>query len=152
MFSQCVFVCLCFYHDVCPEDLTLKDWFHTNNILQVHCWGCLIVKVMFHALMTPSMTSRGYKVGQILKLIYPRQYLSYSVDQKLKMSEILMAIFLVYSTSGITSGKIRLSRAQNSSRFENLKYQTKLQYDLRYEKIVIDDVTGWPQSRPSIFL
>ena len=46
-----------------------------------------------------------------------------------------------------------------------LKYQTQLQSDLRYEKIVpnyakmdfhdddvIDDVTEWPQSRPSIFL
>ena len=46
------------------------------------------------------MTSPGHKIGQILKLIYLRQYLSYSVDQKLKMSEMLMAIFLVYSTSG----------------------------------------------------
>ena len=55
--------------------------------------------------MTSSMTSPGHKVGQILKLIYLRQYLNYSVDQKLKMSEMLMAIFLVYSTSGITSGK-----------------------------------------------
>ena len=27
------------------------------------------------------------------------------IDQKLKISEMLMAIFLVYSTSGITSGK-----------------------------------------------
>ena len=51
------------------------------------------------------MTSPGHKIGQILKLIYLRQYFSYSVDQKLKMSEMLMAIFLVYSTSGITSGK-----------------------------------------------
>ena len=51
------------------------------------------------------MTSPSNKIGQILKLIYLRQYLSYSVDQMLKMSEILMAIFLVYSTSGITSGK-----------------------------------------------
>ena len=47
-----------------------------------------------------------------------------------------------------------------------LKYQTQLQFDLRYEKIgpnyaqksffhdddVIDDVTGWPQSRASIIL
>ena len=47
-----------------------------------------------------------------------------------------------------------------------LKYYTQLRFDLRYEKIVpnyakksifhdddvIDDVTGWPQSRPSIFL
>ena len=55
--------------------------------------------------MTSLMTSPGNKIGQILKLIYLRQYLSYSVDQKLKMSEMLIAIFLVYSTSGITSGK-----------------------------------------------
>ena len=51
--------------------------------------------------MTSLMTSPGNKIGQILKLIYLRQYLSYSVDQILKMSEMLMAIVLVYSTSGI---------------------------------------------------
>ena len=55
--------------------------------------------------MTSLMTSQEHKVGQILKLIYHRQYFGYSVDQKLKMSEMLMAIFLVYSTSGTTSGK-----------------------------------------------
>ena len=109
MFSPCVFVCLCVVvyvcHDVCPDDLTMKDWCHTNNILQVHCWGCLVVQVMFCTLMTSLMTSQDHKVGQILKLIYLLQYLSYSVDQKLKMSEMLMVIFLVYSTSGITYGK-----------------------------------------------
>ena len=55
--------------------------------------------------MTSLMTSPGNKIDQILKLIYLRQYLSYSVDQILKMSAMLMAIFLVYSTTGITSGK-----------------------------------------------
>ena len=55
--------------------------------------------------MTSLMTSPGHKICQILKLIYLRQYLSYSVGQKFKMSEMLMAIFLVYSLSGITSGK-----------------------------------------------
>ena len=55
--------------------------------------------------MTSLMTSQDHKVGEILKLIYLRQYQSYNVDQKLKMSEMLMAIFLVHSTSGITSGK-----------------------------------------------
>ena len=110
MFSPCVFVCLCVCvvvyvcHDVCPDDLTMKDLCHTNNILQVHCWGCLLVQVMFRALMTSLVTSQDHKVDQILKLIYILQYLSYSVDQKLKMSEMLMAIFLVYSTSGKTSG------------------------------------------------
>ena len=49
--------------------------------------------------MTSLMTSPGHKIGQIVKLIYLRQNLNYSVDQKLKMSEMLMAIFLVYSPS-----------------------------------------------------
>ena len=67
MFSPCVFVtlfvCLCLYHDVCPDDLTMKDWCHTNNIFQVHCWGCLVGQVMFHVLVTSTMTSPGHKVG-----------------------------------------------------------------------------------------
>ena len=64
-----------------------------------------ITTIIWHIFMTSLMTSPGHKIGQISKLIYLRQYLSYSVDQKLKMSEMLMAIFLVYSTSGVTSGK-----------------------------------------------
>ena len=46
--------------------------------------------------MTSLMTSPGHKIGQILKLIDLRHYLSEGVDQKLKMSQMLMAIFLVY--------------------------------------------------------
>ena len=61
--------------------------------------------------MTPLMTSQDHKVGQVLKLIYLRQYLSYSIDQILKMSEMLMAVFVVYSTSGITSGCRELKMA-----------------------------------------
>ena len=67
------------------------------------------------------MTSPGHKIGQILKLIYLRQYLSYSVDQKLKMSEMLMAIFLVYSTSGITCGK-KFVGLKMAAILKNLKY------------------------------
>ena len=113
----CVSVC----QDVCPDDLTIEDRCHTNSILQVHCWGCLFVQVMFHALMTSLMTSQDHKVGQILKLIYVCQYLSYNVDQKLKMSEMLMAISLVNSTSGITSVKNSSSRAINGGHFENFE-------------------------------
>ena len=83
--------------------------------------------------MTSFMTSPSHKIGQILKLIYLRQYLNYSVDQKLKMSEMLMAIFLVYSPSGITSGK-KVCRELKMAAI--LKYETQLQFDLRYEKIV----------------
>ena len=105
------------------------------------------------------MTSPGHKIGQILKLIYLCQYLSYSVDQKLKMSDMLMAIFLVYSTSGITSGKISLSGSKWRPfwKFEILntasiwpqiwKDRPKLcQKKFFYGDDIIDDVTGWPQS------
>ena len=71
--------------------------------------------------MTSLMTSPGNKIGQILKLIYFRQYLIYSVDQILKMSEMHMAVFLVYLTSGITSGKKSMSQALNGCHFENFE-------------------------------
>ena len=68
--------------------------------------------------------------------------------------------------SGITSGNKSLSRAQNSGHFENFeilntasiwpqiwKDRPKLcQKKYFHDDDVIDDVTGWPQSRPSIFL
>ena len=76
------------------------------------------------------MTSPDHKIGQILKLIYLRQYWSYSIDQKLKMSKMLMAIFLVYSTSGITSGK-KVCRAQNGGHFENFE--------------ILNTASIWPQ-------
>ena len=68
------------------------------------------------------MTSPGHKIGQILKLIYLRQYLSYSVDQKLKMSEMHMAISLVYSTSGISSGKKVCPELKMAAILKILKY------------------------------
>ena len=86
--------------------------------------------------MTSLMASQDHKEGQILKLTYLLQYLSYSVDQKLKMSEMLMAIFLVYLTSGITSGKKVSRELKMAAILKILKYWTQLQFDLRYEKIV----------------
>ena len=60
--------------------------------------------------MTSSMMSPGHKLGQILKLLYLHQYFSYSVSQKLKISEMLMAILLAYSILDITSSKKSLSQ------------------------------------------
>ena len=68
------------------------------------------------------MTSQDRKVSQIMKSIYLRQYLSYSVDQMLKMSEMLMSIFLVYSISGITSGKKVFSKLKMVAILKILKY------------------------------
>ena len=62
------------------------------------------------------------QMGQILKLIYLSQYLNYSVDQKLKMSEMLIAIFLVYSPSGITSGKKVCRELKMAAILKILKY------------------------------
>ena len=86
--------------------------------------------------MTSLMTSPGNKVGQILKLKYLRQYLNYSVDQKLKMSEMIRSIFLVYSPSGLTFGKKVCPELKMAAILKILKYWTQLQFDLRYEKIV----------------
>ena len=72
--------------------------------------------------MTSLMTSQDHKVRQILKLRYLLQYLSYSVDQKLKMSAMLMAIFLVYSTSGITFGKKVCRELKMAAILKILKY------------------------------
>ena len=47
-----------------------------------------------------------------------------------------MAIFLVHSTSGITSGKKVCRELKMAAILEILKYQTQLQFYLKYEKIV----------------
>ena len=52
------------------------------------------------------------------------------------MSKMLMAIFLEYSTSGITSDKKVCPELKMAAILKILKYQTQLQCDLRYEKIV----------------
>ena len=129
----CVCVCLCLSRCLSGR-FNYEGLVPQKNILQVHCWGCLVVQVMFHALMTLLMTSQDQKVSQILKLIYLRQYLSYSVDQKITMSEMPMAIFLEYSTSGITPGKKVCRELKMAAFLKISKYQTQLQFHLRYKK------------------
>ena len=72
--------------------------------------------------MTSLMTSPGARVGQILKLIYLHQYWTYSIDQTLKMSEMQMAMILVYSTSGIISGKRVCRELKMAAILKILKY------------------------------
>ena len=85
---------------------------------------------------------------------------------QLKMSEMLMAICLLYSTSGITSGKKVCRELKMAAIFLNFeilntasiwpqiwKDRPKLcQNKYFHDDDVIHDVTGWPQSRPFIFL
>ena len=72
--------------------------------------------------MTSLMKSQDHKVGQILKLIYLLQYLSYSVNQKLKMSEMLMAIFCGIFNFGISSGKKVCRELKMEAILKILKY------------------------------
>ena len=58
------------------------------------------------------------------------------------MSEMLMAIFLVYSTSGITSGKKVCRELKMAAILKILKYETQRQIDLRYENIVPNYATN----------
>ena len=99
------------------------------------------------------MTSPDHKIGQILKLIYVRQYWSYSIDQMLKMSEMLMAIFLVYSTSGITSGKKSLSGSKWRPfwQFWNIKHSFNLTSDMKRSSQIMPKkfmvMTSWMTSK-----
>ena len=95
--------------------------------------------------MTSFMTSPGHKIGQSLKLVYLRQYLNYSIDQKLKMSEMLMAIFLVYSSSGITSGKKSLSRWRWRPfwKFWNIKRSFNLTSDMKRSSQIMPKKFLW---------
>ena len=82
------------------------------------------------------------------------------------MSQMLRAIFVVYSTSGVTSVKKNSSRPLNGGHFENVKmlntasmwHQKWKDHSKLYKKKyfhsddVIDDIIKWPQSRFSIFL
>ena len=71
------------------------------------------MQVMFHALMMSSMKSLGYKVGQIL-ILPPIFQLEH---QKIKILQMLMAILLAYSNSGITPGKKKSSQIMQKKYF-----------------------------------
>ena len=97
------------------------------------CIMRLWLQLYKYIFMTPLMTSPGHKVGQILKLIYLRQYLNYSVDQKIKMSEMLMSIFLVYSPCGKTFGKkiCRELKMAAILKIWNIKHSFNLTSDMK---------------------
>ena len=166
MFSPCVFVtlfvCLCLYHDVCPDDLTMKDRCHTNNILQVHCWGCLVVQVMFVIIddITRSQSRSNFE-SDITPSIFELERRSKAQNVGNAHGYLSCLFNFRYNFR-----QKSLSRARNSVHFENFeilntasiwpqiwKDRPKLcQKKYSHDDDVIDDVTGWPQSRPSIFL
>ena len=97
------------------------------NFLYI-CIIRLWLQLYEYIFMTSFMTSPSQKKGQILKLIYLRQYLNYSVEN-----------FEIWNTASIWP--------------QIWKYRPKLcQKKDFHDDDVVDVVRGWPQSRPSIFL
>ena len=103
--SVCLYVCLfvCLF-------VTLSHHISRTNRqiitkLLFHIWNLELRRdLLFLVLMTSLMTSSGPKVGQILKLPYLSQFLSYSVETKTEMQRWLWDIILLWLTSGVTSG------------------------------------------------
>ena len=52
------------------------------------------------------------------------------------MSQMLMAIIVAYSNSGITSGKKNLRNLKMAAILKMSKYKTQLQFDISNEKII----------------
>ena len=43
VFTRCVCLCVYVCHDACLDDLNMKDWCRTKNILHVHSCRGLVV-------------------------------------------------------------------------------------------------------------
>ena len=144
--------------------LTIKDWCHMNNILQVHIWGYLVVKAMFHAPMTSSMMSLCHKVGQILKLIYINIWARASIkSSKYRKCWWLYFWYIEHPLSLYLKRFVASSKWRPFKKKWNMKHSFNLTSDMRrkspsmqkstfHDDDIIDDVTGWPQSRSSIYL
>ena len=52
------------------------------------------------------------------------------------MSQMLVAILVAYSNSGITSGKKKICDLKMAAILEKAKYKTHFQFDIRNEKII----------------
>ena len=120
-----------------PPFWVRDELFFTRSIMRL--W----LHLYRYIFMTSLMTSPGHKSDQTLKLIYLRQW---SVDQKLKISELLMAIFLVYSSSDITSGEKVCSELQMAAILKNwnIKHSFNLTSDLiRPFQVISSKVFSW---------
>ena len=68
----CLFAYAC--HDVCPDDLTMKDWCHTNNILQVNSWCSLVVQDVSHTHDVVDDVSRPQSMSNFEIVISPSMF------------------------------------------------------------------------------
>ena len=113
MFSPCVFVCL-FVTLFVSLSRCLSGRFNYE--------GLVPHKQYFAGTLLGMSSCASYVSGthDVIDVTRSQSKSNFeSVDQKLKMSEMLMAIFLVHSTSGITSGKNQFVGLKMAAIFEN---------------------------------
>ena len=127
MFSPCVFVCLCVCGCLCLsrclsgrfnyEGLVPHKQYFAGTLLGMS--SCASYVSHTHDVIddVTRSQSRSNFESDISPSIFELQRRS-----KLKMSEMLMAIFLVYSTSGITSGKKNCRELKMAAILKILKY------------------------------
>ena len=155
MFSPCVFVCVCLCLSRCLsgrfnyEGLVPHKQYFAGTLLGM--FSCATDVSRTHDVIDDVTRSQSKSKIDMSPSIFELERRS-----KLKMSEMLMVIFLVYSTSGITSGERVCRELKMAVILKILNYWTQLQFDFRYDKIVpnyvkksfshdddvIDDVTG----------
>ena len=153
---------MCLIH-CCPNDLAMKDWCYTNNILQVHIWQCLVMQVLFHALVTSSMMSQSR--SDFLKLIYLCHYFRYSIDQNSKYWKCwwLSCWHIQLLVSLPVKKFVATSKWCPFWKFWNIKHSFNFTSDMKncpklcqknifHGDDVTHNITQWRQSQPSILL
>ena len=131
IFSPCVFVCVCLYHDVCPDDLTMKDWCHTKKY-----FACTLLGMSNCA----SYVSRTYDVIDDVTRSQSRSKFEIDISPSIFNLERRSKAQNIGNANGYLSGIFnfwchfrwkRLSRAQNGGHFENFE--------------ILNTASIWPQ-------
>ena len=124
MFSPCVFVSVCLSVCLCLSRCLSGRFNYEWLVPHKQYFACTLLGMsscasyvsLIHDVIgdvTRSQSRSNFEIDTTPSIFELERW------SKAQMSEMLMAIFLVYSTSGITSDQKRLSRAQNGSHFEN---------------------------------
>ena len=165
----CLFVCVCVYvcHDVCPYDLTMKDWCHTNK----QYFAATLLEMSSCA----SYVSRTHGVIDDVTRWQSRSKFQIGISPSIFALERRSSAQNVGNANGYLSDIFNfrynsrwksLSRAQNGGHFSNLEILNtasiwpqiwkdrpkSYQKSIFHDDDVIDDVTGWPRIRPYKFL
>ena len=113
-------------------------WYDIVSVDQIALGKCDCRTVILAIIFYRSLVSESSVTGLG---VYTRRWVydnitPHSLCYLARVRPVLMVIFLVFWTSGITSGKKVCRELKKAAILKILKCSTQLQFDLRYEKIV----------------